>query len=372
MLAATRAFALNTRCPVPPMGSEWVDLADGAGVLTTVLAVSADAGHALTPELRTLRLGGGATSLRTAVELRTVTTALDAAGLRWVVLKGPVLAEVVYRQSSSRSYDDLDVLVHPADLGDALDALELAGFALLDRNWVMIADSARGEISLQGTTGTVIDLHWHPVNEAWKRRALDVDVVSMLERRIDVVIDGSPVPSLAPDDLVVYVALHASLSGGHRLKWLLDLQQAVRWSGCTPEQIAGRAEHHGLGLIVRTMLDRAAEYLDPGLSSFAATAGRDSAWVRLCRLVSQRALPLSGRPGHRSGHAVFGATRQTTATSAARFITDVAEGVLDRARGRDAVAEFTALQADVGTDIDRHRWLAASAAAPSPNRVVAG
>ena len=72
--------------------------------------------------LRTIRVD----LLRTAADLAPLARALDAADIRWVVVKGPVLS-AAYREPNVRSYNDLDVLVHPMDLPAVLDLLEAHG-----------------------------------------------------------------------------------------------------------------------------------------------------------------------------------------------------------------------------------------------------
>src|SRR5688500_15332306 len=51
--------------------------------------------------------------LRTLADLAELGPVLDTAGIPWMVIKGPVLAETIYPRPDLRSYDDLDVVVQP-------------------------------------------------------------------------------------------------------------------------------------------------------------------------------------------------------------------------------------------------------------------
>ena len=61
-------------------------------------------------------------------------TAFEAADVDWVVLKGPVLAEIIYG-ATSRGYTDLDLMVPARQLRQAIAALETAGADLPVADW---------------------------------------------------------------------------------------------------------------------------------------------------------------------------------------------------------------------------------------------
>lgn len=96
--------------------------------------------------LRSVALRNVARHMQTNADLHRLATTFEAAGIDWLVVKGPVLAETVHRSVALRSYSDLDVLVRPRDLGGALDALESAGARVLDRNWLLLRRDLKGEV----------------------------------------------------------------------------------------------------------------------------------------------------------------------------------------------------------------------------------
>ena len=92
--------------------------------------------------------------------LHRVMQAFADRGIRAAVLKGPYLAKFSYRDRSHRTFTDVDVLVHPADLFSALETLDHdsavsaipAQGPRADKRNVLMADP-------QGVRFT-LDLHW--------------------------------------------------------------------------------------------------------------------------------------------------------------------------------------------------------------------
>jgi Uncharacterised nucleotidyltransferase len=168
-----------------------------------------------------------ATHLRTLADLDLVDGALRAAGVAYLVIKGPVLAEAVYRRPDLREYVDLDLLVTPADFGRAIAALEAAGCSVYERNWRLVRERMLAELRLFTPAGTIVDLHWHVVNDARIRAGVPADLAGARSRARTVPVGGRPIATLDPADTVVHLGLHASLSGANRLVWLKDLEQAL-------------------------------------------------------------------------------------------------------------------------------------------------
>src|SRR6266545_1333988 len=110
--------------------------------------------------------------------------ALDAARIRAVALKGPVLAERLYPEARARFSADLDLLVAPADLERATAALSALGYA--------------------AETGPPGDYH--------RRHSHHIHLVS-------------PRPPMIE---LLYLAIHAAGHCFERLLWLYDLKLLLR------------------------------------------------------------------------------------------------------------------------------------------------
>lgn len=206
-------------------------------------------------------------------DLSATGEALDAADLRWLVLKGPVLTESYYGAPHRRGYADVDLVVPGRDLERAVTALETAGGVLLDRNWALLAAEKTGALHVRMPFGTVIDLHWRLLGRA--RTRFRLNPAGLLERAERTRIGDVEVSVAAPTDLVAFVALDAALAGAHRLVWLADLDRIARagvdWDDLVSRANAWRATAP-IGLILRRtrsvlgapIPDEVLRDLDPG------------------------------------------------------------------------------------------------------------
>jgi glycosyltransferase involved in cell wall biosynthesis len=90
--------------------------------------------------------------------LRRVLGALDEAGIRAAVLKGPAVAQL-YRVPSHRSYSDLDLLVEEASVDDVLSVLDA------DRSVTILEKRPKADkrdVAIKDPQGVTfnLDLHW--------------------------------------------------------------------------------------------------------------------------------------------------------------------------------------------------------------------
>jgi hypothetical protein len=254
-------------------------------------------------------------------DLRAVASALDGADVEFLVVKGPSLAEVLYGDPLLRAYQDLDLVVRAEEFPDAIAALEASDHHMLDANWDLLLELRPGEVHLTGPAGTVIDLHWHLLNSADLRDRFPIDMNGLFARSIPASIGEVEVRTLEPVDRLLFVALHACVSGGDRLIWLNDVavcagepldgnavsERADAWRVrtalslmlCRAERIVGSDPAHPQATDVRSplvWLDALANRLAPVENSLgdrstarllARAAGDDaiSSGVELARLV---------------------------------------------------------------------------------------
>jgi hypothetical protein len=301
--------------------------------------------------------------------------ALSEAGIPWLALKGPVLAEAVYARSDLRAYADLDLLVPPVWLGPAMGALEGAGCRVVLRNWDLARRRRLGQVALVAPGGVDVDLHWHPFSEPAVRAAFPVDVDGLFRRARVVPVAGRPVPTLSPADTLVHTALHAMAAGGNRLVWMKDVEQCVAQPLDWDEVVAG-APAWGGSLAVAAALQRASAALGfalpPGLlRSLLRSAGRGGrGWLAASRAVDRLA-PVERATGHRSvARLVARATRSSTSTSVGAAVRAALRAPSARAwsppaTDADPTSEGSILH-DAGGDEGRAAYLAEVAAAGRP------
>ena len=285
---------------------------------------------------------------RALADLGRAHAALTSAQVPFLVVKGPAVARW-YAEPSLRSYVDLDLVVAPQDLGDALAALEGARFVLLDANWPLLLTADVHELALRTPSGGVLDLHWSlgpssmsidrsPAFEVLRSRSVEFEAGS-------VVVHG-----LGDADAVVHLAVHAAASGGHRLVWLTDLRAALtatapdaaalervadEW-GARPaldlmlrrlRRVAGDAlwqsYHHG-SWRPWSFVDRAAAWVSPpertatggSLSRMVARSSRVNAATSMVALAKKSLSRITGAAADLSPERLADATSPTSARRA--------------------------------------------------------
>jgi hypothetical protein len=248
--------------------------------------------------------------LTTLVDLAVVAVALEPLTGQWAVVKGPALAERTYGRGDLRRYHDVDLLVHPAHFGSALDLLEAAGVTLLDRNWQLIRSSMRAELSLQVAGRTTVDLHWHLLNEAAIRRRAQWDMPQLLARAKPRTLGQLTVPVLDDVDALVHLAVHACLSGGHRLIWLKDLERQQSAFPVPMEEVERRARMARLWPAVHLALLRSSRTFD------WPAPPHPPAWSRLNRRLQTDGFRTAGGVGG-SGRTLAMGTREGVVSSVA-------------------------------------------------------
>jgi hypothetical protein len=231
-------------------------------------------------------------------------TALDDANVTWVVLKGPVLAELSY-QGTVRGYSDLDLLVPAHQLREAVAALAEVEVTFAERNWPLLVSDATGEVLMAYRQAPLIDLHWHLVNKRSARQRFALPSDELLERRRRVALGTVDAWVLQPTDFAAHVALHAALSGAQptdtpRLRCLLDIERTVANQAPDWELLVRRCRDWRVGLPVSVALNRAREIL-------GAAVPEDVVWElagsRLNRFVVRQLsnwLPAGNLPDGRS------------------------------------------------------------------------
>jgi hypothetical protein len=256
------------------------------------------------------------THLRVLSDLRFLQDTLDPLGIDWLVLKGPSLV-AAHGGPTRRSYGDLDVLVRPTHLGDAMVALEAAGASMLDRNWSQIRRERKGEVHLRGPSGMLLDVHWHPINERRVRERFSIPVDDLLDRRRPIRLGELSVPVLDPVHELLYVTLHAVLSGAHRLIWLKDVHLLLRGAPAPASRIAETSRAWGTDLVVATALDRIEPMLGLPASGrwLSDRSPVSSRWRRVARTAFRAVPPERERGGISPARIVARSARSTAGES---------------------------------------------------------
>lgn len=164
-------------------------------------------------------------------QLTRLRSAFEGEGVPVIPLRGPALADQLYRDPGLRPFTDLDLFIHEGNLPRALSLLSQLGYRHmeaglplpLELNWrhaASFAAEAPGEIP--------VDLHWGMVDYPGLAPAAAIAHQELWERAVWTEGPYGLHWQLCPEDLLIYLALHwaihHALSG---LIWQLDLALVI-------------------------------------------------------------------------------------------------------------------------------------------------
>jgi hypothetical protein len=185
--------------------------------------------------LRAKRDGIVRNNLRLASELVRVARTFDRGKIPLMAIKGPTLAAQLYGGLDRRQFVDLDILVRPADLPEALTQLAGLGYKArstdlrdfspqqLDR---VKADSKSTDLYRCDSTGTTqLDLHWRLSNDP---AFFPTETERRFEGALSMSISGQPILTMDQSERLKYLAFHGGNHRWMRLSWLCDLGRALQ------------------------------------------------------------------------------------------------------------------------------------------------
>lgn len=167
--------------------------------------------------------------LHLRAELERINKRFEEEGIRSLVLKGPVLAAMLYGDISGRTSGDLDILVSRQDWDKCVRILLEEGYSRgkdYDASAEVLNNTERKthHISyLHAQKKIEIELHWRLNPDSVTEPAFD----ELWSRR-----QASPfnktVHTLGHEDLFVYLILHGTRHAWTSLRWLLDIDRMLR------------------------------------------------------------------------------------------------------------------------------------------------
>jgi hypothetical protein len=151
--------------------------------------------------------------------------ALDAAGVPFLLIKGPAVATALYDDGEYRPYCDVDLLVPPEQWDEALSGLERAGWTRPMRRFRLTERGLGGENLIFAAADRSVQLDLHRSFHGVRRPDLTWAVFSRRSRVLPVGGRDLPAPGLPVQALIA--ALHASVNcAGSRSH--TDLDRAVQ------------------------------------------------------------------------------------------------------------------------------------------------
>ncbi|MBX5481017.1 MAG: nucleotidyltransferase family protein [Myxococcaceae bacterium] len=164
-----------------------------------------------------------AISLRTKRLLHRALDALEQREVRPLILKGYGLAARYYPEPLSRPTSDVDLLIRPEETERAEEGLARLGLAPMSGPTRHFSIQHHHHVTFSGSAG-LVELHFRALSDFGVHLEADV----LLQSAGETVVDGRTMRFAAPEDELLYLAVHAAHHLCQRLVWLLDLKLLIR------------------------------------------------------------------------------------------------------------------------------------------------
>jgi hypothetical protein len=200
-----------------PESHEWRALADLAAVQRVrpivhrrlrMLPADRQPPEAVLRELETASRQTGLRNLRFHGEVAAIARTLSDRGVPLIVLKGAHLVASFYESVALREMSDIDVLVHPDHLQQAVDAAVGRGYAPATGSSIDV-DPAIGHhlarLLRPGVAG--VEIHWSITPPADPHA---IDPAGLWKRAVPVTIGGVRILGLSAEDLLLHLCFHLS------------------------------------------------------------------------------------------------------------------------------------------------------------------
>lgn len=234
-------------------------------------------------------------------EAARISRSLATAGIRSMVIKGPVLSQLAFGDPTLRESGDIDVVIDPARVTEGDRILAKAGYRRLvpDTELTPRLYEAYRRRRCQftyylETRNLFLELHWRLTTNSL---LMPLDARTSWSRSEPVRVGGASLATLPDEELFLYLCVHGSVHMWFRLKWLADI--AALLQRLRPEvidRIASRARGLGLDRSFHQAMILSHELMvAPVPPEVLTEAWRDRA-ARQLAIVACRALNWHGSP----------------------------------------------------------------------------
>ena len=171
---------------------------------------------------------GLAKNLFLSAELLRLLDGLSQHGISVLPYKGPTLAQSLYGDIALRSFSDLDLLVRMHDVQPAAEALEALGYVAQqpvppDRRRAHLA-LASEQMFRRREGAALVELQWRIAPSYF---SVDFDFEWFWRTAVRVPLGSCQVPALAPEALLLALAVHGAKHGWESLVWIVDIAQLL-------------------------------------------------------------------------------------------------------------------------------------------------
>lgn len=165
--------------------------------------------------------------LQLCQEMEYISSLFNENDIKLLVLKGPILATVLYGDISLRTSSDLDVLVPLSELDKVEKLLFDQGYIKDEYILSVLGDWKWRHHHFTYThpiKNIKLEIHWR-LNPG---PALEPSFIELWNRRSTTPIFNNPIHYLSSEDLFFFLVSHGARHGWSRLRWLVDIHQILK------------------------------------------------------------------------------------------------------------------------------------------------
>ena len=185
-------------------------------------------------------------------EINKVLNALNNAGIKAMILKGPSLSEIIYKNPALRHFSDIDLLILKDDIPKVIDILEDMGYRLPEY-LLPLELYAKFHFHLsfikKNSEQSILEIHWD-LKDNFECPPMELEKIWSDARQVE--ISGAPAMIMGTEDLIIYLCHHLDRHGYmnrfiyhqqdyhsfvlnglscNRLIWFVDIYEVVKFYG---------------------------------------------------------------------------------------------------------------------------------------------
>ena len=235
---------------------------------------------------------------------------LDAAGIRSLMIKGPLLSLLAFGDPTIRASRDIDLYVDRSRVREADRLIAEAGYRRFAPDFVLTAREENIFLQLRcqyayfsAQAGVIQELHWRLTSNT---ALMPIGDATLWSRSDPVRLNGVDFSTLPDEDMFLYLCIHGSVHVWFRLKWLVDIAALLsRISIDALERISVRARTLGIERPFYQALLLAHSLLAAAVPERFLMAARQCKPARRMVGAAARALSWAGSPSEPSNSRWF-------------------------------------------------------------------
>jgi uncharacterized protein (TIGR03032 family) len=209
-------------------------------------------------------------------ELATILDALAQKGIEAIPLIGPVLCLQIYGDLGLREFQDLDFLVRDVDMAQTMSILRTLGYERREQLTEVQHERIRRlqgrEVTFNKCSNLCVKLH---LNLTPLTMALYIDCAGLWQRAIPAASNGRVVKTLAPEDVLLFLAIRGGYQLWWRINWVCDLAAFIKAHPCLDwGAIFERARAYGCRRMVLVALSLARQCFNVAVPDLTTSTER--------------------------------------------------------------------------------------------------